>query len=524
MQPGSGGTLSVCLIYPHNYSTAMSSLGFQTVYRLFNQQPGVICERAFLPDRSELSIYRKTGEPLVSLENERPLSEFDLLAFSISFEPDFIAVPQILELGRVRPLSAERSEDEPLVVAGGSAFLINPEPVADFFDLIFLGEGEQLIPPLTTSLLQHRHDGKGVRLRLLATLPGSYSTAAGEDAEVICQIAPERSEVACSQILTEETGFGKMYLIETDRGCPRGCRFCAAGFVHQPFRQIPLERLKGVILTGLSHRKTIGLVGAAVSDHPQLYDICKFILDHGGAPSLASLRVDRITEQLISLLAQAGHRTISLAPEGGSQRMRDMIRKNLTREQILTAAERVGKGGILNLRLYFIIGLPGEGEQDLAELLELVADIRTTLLEQSRQHGRLGEITLSVNPFIPKPSTPLQWAGLCSIKELERKIGWLGKQVRTLPNVRLKVENLQGALLQGLLSKGGRGVSRLILEMAKGANLKRAARTCDIDLEAEVTRFIPPGEPLPWQRVQTGGRVDLEGEYRKAMELVGVTV
>lgn len=519
--PGRGGALSVCLVYPNRYETAMSSLGFQAVYRLFNDQPDIVCERAFLPDRDELAAYLKSGELLVSLESERPLTDFDVIAFSISFEPDFINVPRILRLARIPELANERDDSYPLVIAGGAALFINPEPAADFFDLIAIGEGESLVPDLATLLLRYpgtRHE----LLQCAAAQPGIYvpTLLPSQPIERVC--APSDAQPAHSVVLTEETEFGNMYLVETSRGCPRGCRFCAAGFVWQPFRQQSLDQLKAACREGLKHRTTIGLVGAAVSDHRDIEPLCRFIVEQGGAPSLSSLRLDRLTPGLLELLVQSGHKTVSLAPEGGSQRMRDMVRKNLTAEQIIAAAEMVARAGILNLKLYCIIGLPGETDDDLQELIDLTAAIQKTVVEQARAHKRLGEIILSVNPFIPKPFTPLQWAPICPLPELRRKVTLLEKGLRPIANVHLKVEELQGCLLQALLSRGNRELSRLIQTMADGLNLRKAAKVCGINPEQLVTATLPLDAPLPWEVLQASDRHKLEDDYRRAMRQIGL--
>ena len=520
--PHRGGALSVCLVYPNRYATAMSSLGFQAVYQLFNDQPDIVCERAFLPDREEQALYEKNGDTLVSLESERPLTDFDVIAFSISFEPDFINIPHILALSRIPALSAERDETHPLVMAGGAACFINPEPAAELFDLIAVGEGETLIPDLSALLLDQAARSRTELLRHAATLPGFYVPALPPLQPVVRVCAPADAVPSQSVIMTEETEFGNMYLIEVSRGCPRGCRFCAAGFVWQPFRQHPLGRLKAACREGLEHRSTIGLVGAAVSDHLEIEELCRFIVEQGGSPSLSSLRLDRLTPGLLDLLVKSGHKTISMAPEGGSQRMRDMIRKNLTAEQIIAAADQVARAGILNLKLYFIIGLPGENDQDLQELIGLTAAIQRTVVEQARAHKRLGEITLSVNPFIPKPFTPLQWAGMCPLDELKRKVALLEKGLRPIPNVRLKVEELQGCVLQALLSRGGRELLPLILQMATGMNLRKAAKACRIEPELVVTTTLALDAELPWEVIQAADRSKLTAEYLAAMQVIGV--
>lgn len=521
--PGRGGSLSVCLIYPNRYYTAMSSLGFQAVYRLFNDQPDVVCERAFLPDREELAAYEKSGTTLLSLESGRPVSDFDVIAFSVSFEPDFINIPRILRLARIPELSSERGHSHPLVIAGGATCFINPEPVAELFDLLAIGEGEALIPPLATLLCgscgQDRHD----LLTAAAGLPGIYVPSFPPAEPVQRLAAPADALPSCSTVLTDDTEFSSMFLVEVSRGCPRGCRFCAAGFVWQPFRQQPLEQLRHLCSEGLKLRDTIGLVGAAVSDHSAIEELCRFIVEQGGKVSLSSLRLDRLTAGMLDLLVKSGHRTVSLAPEGGSQRMRDMIRKNLTEQQILDAVQLVARAGILNLKLYFIIGLPGETDDDLHELARLTAAVQAVVVEQARSHKRLGEITLSVNPFIPKPFTPLQWSGMAPLAGLKHKVALLEKQLRPIANVRLKVEELQGCVLQGLLSRGGRELTPLINLMADGMNLRKAAKALKLDPEACVTATLPLEGPLPWDSLRTTDNERLKAEYRAAMQVIGVT-
>jgi radical SAM superfamily enzyme YgiQ (UPF0313 family) len=497
--------------------------------------PGIRCERSFLPDRDDLEEYRRSGTPLLSLESATPLSDFDVIAFSTSFEPDYLNIQLILNLARIPLYSDSRNQSDPLIIAGGAAFFINPEPVADFIDAICIGEGEDIVPAIITLLLSPADDGRRGLLRMLAMIPGVYVPAfykpryqdgslLGYDAEagaplpvVREPVCLERHEPSASQILTENTEFGDMFLVEVSRGCPRGCRFCSSGFIYGAFRQQPFDNIIALIDNGLVHRNKIGLVGAAVSDYSGIGRLCSYIVEKGAKVSVSSLRIDRIDTEMLDALIASGHKTISLAPEGGSQRMRDVIRKNLSEAQILGACEMLISRDILNLKLYFIIGLPGETDADLDEMIRLVETIRERVIERGRANKRLGEITLSVNPFIPKPFTPFQWCGMEPLKSLERKVKLLESRLKRLSNVKLKVESLRESYLQALLSRGDRRLAPLLVAMAEGANLKKGARLCGIDTDCYVNRDIGRDEFLPWSVIGTAEMATLRKEYERAL-------
>ncbi len=513
----------------------MSSLGFQTIYSLLAGSADIRCERGFLPDREELEEYRRSRTPLLSLESSTPLADFDVIAFSTSFEPDYLNIPLILNLARIPLYSSARGQSDPLIIAGGAAFFINPEPVADFIDAICIGEGEDVVPAMIATLLSPVDNGRRGLLQALTTIPGVYVPALyhpryhegvllGYDAEagaplpvVREPVCLEQHEPSASQILTENTEFGDMFLVEVSRGCPRGCRFCSSGFIYGAFRQQPFDNIVALVDQGLAHRGKVGLVGAAVSDYADIGRLCRYIVEKGAKVSVSSLRIDRIDAGMLDALIASGHKTISLAPEGGSQRMRDLIRKNLTETQILEACEMLIARDILNLKLYFIIGLPGETDEDLDELVRLVETIRERVIERGRANKRLGEITLSVNPFIPKPFTPFQWCGMEPLPSLERKVKLLESRLKRLSNVKLKVESLRESYLQALLSRGDRRLSALLIEMAEGANLKKAAKSCGIDTNWYVQRTIAADELLPWSVIGTADQALLRREYDRAL-------
>ncbi|MFZ4855997.1 MAG: radical SAM protein [Desulfuromonadaceae bacterium] len=531
---GRFGALSICLVSPSRYQTGMSSLGFQTVYGLLAGTADIRCERAFLPDRDELEEYRRSGTPLLSLETSTPLADFDVIAFSTSFEPDYLNIPLILNLARIPLYAIKRSHSDPLIIAGGAAFFINPEPVADFFDAICIGEGEDVVPAIVATLLSPIDDGRRGLLQALTMISGLYVPAfyhpryhngmlTGYDVEAGAPlpvtrtpVCLEQHEPSASQILTEHTEFGDMFLVEVGRGCPRGCRFCSSGFIYGAFRQQPFENVVALIDAGLAHRSKVGLVGAAVSDYADIGRLCRYIVARGAKVSVSSLRIDRLDSDMLDALIASGHKTISLAPEGGSQRMRDSIRKNLTEAQILDACDMLIAHDILNLKLYFIIGLPGETESDFDEMIRLIETIRERVIERGRANKRLGEITVSVNPFIPKPFTPFQWCGMEPLPSLERKVRLLEGSLKRLSNVKLKVESLRESYLQALLSRGDRRLSPLLIAIAEGANLKKAAKTCGIDTDWYVQRTIAAEELLPWYIIGTADQNMLRREYDRA--------
>jgi radical SAM superfamily enzyme YgiQ (UPF0313 family) len=525
--------LRFCLVYPNRYHAAMSNLGFQAVHAILNSYPDVLCERAFLPDREDLDEYGKSGTRLLSLESQRPLAEFDVIAFSVSFESDYLNIPLIFKLASLPAYAAERQSSMPLIMAGGAALFLNPEPVADFLDLVCIGEAEPLLPQLIDLLMANEQLGRQELLGRCAMVAGVYVPAlyqvsyqgAGITGRAPLGSAPAKVQrlwegdrctaPTTSTILTENTEFGDMFLVEVARGCPRGCRFCAAGFIYLPYRQRSMAAVQEEVLKGLEKRKKIGLVGAAVSDFQGVGELSRFIVDRGGKVSVASLRIDCLDPQLVDALKESGHKTVALAPEGGSQRLRDLIKKNIDEEQILTACNELIGRDILNLKLYFIIGLPTETMADLDEMLALVVKVRERVIAAARKNKRLGEVLLSVNPFIPKPFTPFQWCAMEDLKSLEKKERYLQKGLSPLSNVRMQMEGLKEAYLQALFSRGDRRLAPLILRAAE-IGWKKAVREQKVDTDAWVMRAIPLEEELPWDFIDSGDRGKLVSEYRKA--------
>ena len=528
-----GGRLSCCLVYPNRYHAAMSNLGFQSVYAMMNDCPEVVCDRAFLPDRDELEELERGGGTLLSLESQRPLSSFDLIAFSVSFESDYLNLPVIFRLSGIPPLAAQRSPLQPLVLAGGAALFLNPEPIAPFLDLVCVGEAEPVLPGLL-ELLKQGAQSRSDLLREAASLPGVYVPSLYQalyDGPRLVSFdplpgAPPRvrrvwdpdidSHPSVTQIDTEATEFSGMHLVELARGCPRGCRFCAAGFIYLPYRSRSLEQVRNEVLKGVAEGRKVGLVGAAVSDYPGIGQLCQEIVAAGGKFSVSSFRIDHLDGAMIEALKASGQKTVSLAPEGGSQRLRDLIKKGIDEEQILAACEMLISHDILNLKLYFIIGLPTETLEDLDELVALVARIRERVVAAARANKRLGEIQLSVNPFIPKPFTPFQWCAMEDIKSLEKKWKFLQKELGRLSNIKLQMESPREAYQQALFSRGDRRLAPLLIAADRSGNWKGALRETGFDSDSFVYRSIALDELLPWGFIEGGDTERLVREYRRA--------
>jgi radical SAM superfamily enzyme YgiQ (UPF0313 family) len=531
-----GGRLTVALVYPNTYHQAMSNLGFQSVYQLLNSRPDTLCERFFLPDPEDLAEHRKTGYSLFSLESERFLTDFDVIAFSLSFENDYLNLPILFDLARIPLFAEERGENFPPLLAGGVCAFLNPEPLAEIMDLFAVGEAEAILPALLPVLAAECP--RSELLRRLAQLPGIYVPSqyaidyrADGTLAAIRPVddAPPRvarqwladldSADSRSFVLTEATEFGDMALTEVSRGCSRGCRFCAAGFLYLPPRERSLERLLPQIEAGLCERGKIGLVGAAVFDHSAIGELTSAILAQGGKLSVSSLRIDALHAEEVRALKASGHKTVALAPEAGSQQLRDRVNKGLTEEQILAAVRLLAEEGIPNLKLYFLIGLPGEEDADIEELLALTGRIREVWLAIQKTQGRLGSITLSVNPFIPKPFTPLQWAAMAGEKVLETRIKRLRAAVGRLPNTHFICESLRAAALQAFLSRGDRRTGRTLPLLAAGKNLSAACRQVGLEPAFFITRERDEAEIFPWEVLDSGVRRQaLWQEYQRALQ------
>ncbi len=529
---GWNNRVRVALVYPNLYTVAMANLGFQTVYQRLNAMAHVVCERVFLPDPED-------GDNAVrSLESGRPLHDFDCVAFSLSFENDYLNVLTILQKAALPLRSANRGFSLPLIIAGGVAVFLNPEPLAPFFDCFLVGEAEAALVPFFDRF-QPGRDRRATLLELAREVPGVYvprffRPQYNPDGTLlrfspieavprkVRRVYADRMDTFATDtvVVTRQTSFEDAYLIEVSRGCPHGCRFCAAGFIYRPPRIRSLPELLHSMETGAAVTRKIGLVGTAVSDLPALKALCAQGLEKDLQLSFSSLRADALDSELIAALKAGRLKTATIAPEVGSIRMRTVINKGLSEDAILSAAENLVAGGIPNLKLYFMVGLPTERDEDIHAIVALVKQIKDRFLGASQVRGRMGAITVSLNCFVPKPFTPFQWAAMDSPGELKRKIKTVRTGLKKIPNVRLNADMPRRAHLQALFSRGDRRVADL-LRMAhrNNGNWPQTLKATVLDPGFFVLREREEGECFPWDFIDHGiDKSFLWNEHQRAMQ------
>jgi radical SAM superfamily enzyme YgiQ (UPF0313 family) len=528
-----GGRLPIALCYPNSYAVGMCNLGFQSVYSLFNARKELVCERFFAEpvligsrsagrgDWTGDDAYRvdarakALGEPL-SVESQRPLADFPVVAFSLSFELDYFNVGDLLRRGGVPPLAADRTDADPIVIAGGPAVSGNPEPVAPLLDAVVVGEVEPALEGLGEALL-----GGGSRADTLARLarlpgvyvPGAYAVAYGSDGR-IAAVVPHDPALAVpvkrlnarnvnefqtmSAVLSPDIELGDMFLVEMTRGCARGCRFCLAGYTSLPVRHRNVEHIMAGVRHGLQFRRRIGLISAATSDHPQLEQLLEKMLAAGADVSLSSLRIDRVSPFLIEALVRSGTKNITLAPEAGSQRLRDIINKRLTHEQIVRAGELAGRGGIPKAKLYYIVGLPGETDDDVRELAALSAEV----LGKMRDHNRAARVAVNLSPHVPKAQTAFQWEAMAPVATSEARIKLVQRALGPL-GIDVRFEAPAAQRVQAILARGDRRLAAVLLETTRLQDFEPRLVEHGLDPEWYLGELDPNGI-VPWSMVGTG--------------------
>lgn len=527
----------VAIVYPNTYFVGMSNLGLHIIYEEINLHPSSVCERIFLPEKKELDVYDKTKTPLMSVETQRPMHQFDVVAFDVTFEMDYFHIPLMLRYGRVPVMSEDRTGFDPIVIAGGPCATFNPEPFADFIDAFIIGEGEGIVTAVLERIRKGRENSESREETIagLAQIDGVYVPVlytpqyddnkrfVGYDiADGAPQIIRRHFEPLTSGgetvIATNFTEFGAMYIIEVARGCGRHCRFCMAGYCFRVPRVRPLDILKEGVDRAEKLGKKVGLMGAAISDYPEVDELVTYIRSKNMRYSCASLRADSLTQAVVDGLAESGQKTITIAPETGSERLRRVINKGISEENLRTAAQLSAKSGIQHMRLYIMIGLPTETDEDIDAIVGLAERTQAHMAEV----GCKGRLTLSINPFIPKPFTPFQWMAMDHQKSVEKKLQYIKKSLQKNRRIEVLVESPKEAYIQGVLARGDRRLGKVLAACAldRGSkSFKSEMKKAGLDMDDCNYRERNFDDYLPWSHLDMGLRNGyLEQEWQRAVD------
>ena len=527
----------VAIVYPNTYFVGMSNLGLHIIYEEINRHPASVCERIFLPEKKELDAYDKTKTPLMSVETQRPMHQFDVVAFDVTFEMDYFHIPLMLHHGRVPVMSVDRTDFDPIVIAGGPCATFNPEPFADFIDAFIIGEGEGIVTSVLDRIHLGRENGESREktIAALAQIEGVYvpvlytpqyddnNRFIGYDiADGAPKIIRRHFEPLTSGgetvIATNFTEFGAMYIIEVARGCGRHCRFCMAGYCFRVPRVRPLDILKEGVDRAEKLGKKVGLMGAAISDYPEVDELVTYIRSKDMRYSCASLRADSLTQAVVDGLADSGQKTITIAPETGSERLRRVINKGISEENLRTAAQLSAKSGIQHMRLYIMIGLPTETDEDIDAIIGLAERTQAHMAEV----GCKGRLTLSINPFIPKPFTPFQWMAMDHQKSIEKKLQYIKKSLQKNRRIEVLVESPKEAYIQGVLARGDRRLGKVLAACAldRGSkSFKSEMKKAGLDMDHCNYRERTFDDYLPWSHLDMGlNEGYLEQEWQRAVD------
>jgi radical SAM superfamily enzyme YgiQ (UPF0313 family) len=501
-EPNHFGAYRIALGFPNSYEIGMSNLGFQWVYRLFNRIPDLVCERFFSEE----------GEPAVTFESGTPLSDFGLLAWSLSWEMDVVNIVRTLSAAEI-PLRREaRDERHPLLLVGGDIARMNPAVLSPFVDVFALGDGERLVPAIAD--LAKRGLDRATFLDEIARLPGFFVPAvqgtraeATESARVVIQQPMSRKEirpdfeVPHTTILTSRTELADKLLIEISRGCTEMCRFCWAAYAMAPVKQYPASSILGAARAARPLTDRTGLIATAVCDHPQITEILQGLADLQYHIALSSIKIDAIEDPILEVLARQGERALAIAPEAGNERLRRHVNKKVSDEMLREKARLVFARGFTRLKLYLQVGLPSETDEDVADIVRMVGSLREIAIAEGKRSGRVADLVPSVNAFIPKPHTPYEDESLADETVLKEKLSYLQREFAKMPNVVFRGMPVGEAVWEAYLAKADESAADVLEEAAAGVPVRQLLKTHKGRIDAVVRPTgVPTNAPAatPW--------------------------
>jgi radical SAM family uncharacterized protein len=554
--------VSWCFIYPDTYEIGLPNQGLQILYEIVNERPDARADRGYAPWVDLEELMRSEGIPLFSVEHHTPAGEFDVLAFNLSAELVYTNLLNCIDLAGLPVRSADRTDDHPLVMAGGHC-TYNPEPLADFLDAVVLGDGEEVVGEITDVLVDHRNHPERTRAELLealAQVEGVYVPSLYEvtyDGPQVASLVPRSSapaEVAKRTVADlAEWPYPREQLVpltevvhdrlnvEVFRGCTRGCRFCQAGMITRPVRERPADQVRTMVAEGLrrSGYDEVTLTSLSTADFSDVEGVVTDIMDEsesdGCGPvsvSLPSLRVDAFGVGIAAQIQRARRSGLTFAPEAGSWRMRRIINKLISEDDLYQAVEAAYSEGWTRVKLYFLIGLPSETDEDTLA----IAELGRKCVEIGRRHTKRASVTLSVGGFVPKPFTPFQWFGQNTSVELQRKVNLLRDATRKMKGVQLKWHDPKATLVEGIASRGDRRIGPVIeqvwrnggtfQEWSEHFNLDlwlEAVADAGLDVDDLVYRHRTEAETLPWDHISAGLHKDfLWQDWQDALAEVGL--
>ncbi|WP_457568027.1 radical SAM protein [Desulfurobacterium sp.] len=506
--------LQICLVYPGNSFSGFSSLALSNIYSSLNAIDGVSCDIGFGTDEKSFFL-------------EKSFREFDIIAFSITYEEHLFEVIKSLTKWNIEP-EREKREEGPLIFAGGIGVFYNPAPFLPIFDVIYLGEAEERMEELFTKLA-----GKKSKEQLLQTMSQfdniticqEYSFKyAGDRLESfngkikkIFRSKEYHRRPSCSCFITEQTAFKNMVLIELSRGCPEKCRFCVAQAMGLPYREKEIKLIEKEIEAASRITDRVGFIGTAVTDYSCMDKLHKILKKYNMKASFSSLRVSSTSASVLEIIRESGQKTVTIAPEAGMEKKRIALNKKVSDREFFEFCRKLFENGAENLKLYFLTGIPGETEEDIKAIVSMTEEFRQIALEFWKMRKKAGKITLSVNPLIPKPFTPMQWYGMPTKNQIEKRIKLLSRLIKKVPNVELIFENPKTAIIQAIISRGDERIGRAaIYSVKEGVNFRKALKEFNFKYDKLYTREREKDELFPWEIVDSGIKRDyLWNEYQK---------